>query len=133
MHYDEFVGQVQHRARLASEGDAVRAIHATLQTLSERLYGDEASDLAAQLPLEIGAYLKEPVVQDSFDLKEFYQRVAIRENADLQDAVYHARAVISVVLDAVSRGEIDDMLAQLPNEYQGLFTWTGEGGMRRAA
>jgi uncharacterized protein (DUF2267 family) len=30
MQYDEFVGEVQNRARLPSRGDTVRAIQATL-------------------------------------------------------------------------------------------------------
>jgi uncharacterized protein (DUF2267 family) len=37
MKHDEFIGQVQHRARLSSRGDAKRASWATLQTLGERL------------------------------------------------------------------------------------------------
>jgi uncharacterized protein (DUF2267 family) len=133
MQYDDFVGHVQHRARLASTGEAVHAIHATLQTLGERLYGEEAKNLAAQLPDEIGAYLTQPTQRESFDLREFYQRVSQRERADLPDAIYHAQAVVSVVLDAVSPGEIADARAQLPDEYAHLFTWQGEGGMRRSA
>ena len=50
MKHDEFIGQVQHRARLGSRGDAERATWATLQTLGERLAGGEAKDFASQLP-----------------------------------------------------------------------------------
>lgn len=52
MDHDEFIGQVQHRARLSSRGDAQTAVRATLETLAERLAGGEPSDLAAQLPDE---------------------------------------------------------------------------------
>ena len=123
MQYDEFVGQVQHRARLASSGQAIRAIQATLQTLAERLYGGEANDLAAQLPREIQPFLQTLETGEDFDLKEFYEKVSMREEIDLPIAIYHARAVISVVLDAVSAGEISDILAQLPEEYGPLFQW----------
>ncbi len=133
MTFDEFVGQVQHRARLASNGQAVHIIHATLQTLGERLYGDEANNLAAQLPQEIGAYLRAAEIRESMTLHEFYQRVALREGTEYPDAVYHARSVISVLLDAVSPGEIRDVRAQLPAEYSQLFHWEGEGGEHRAA
>ena len=133
MTYDEFVGQVQHRARLASTGQAVHAIHATLQTLGERLFGDEADNLASQLPQEIGAYLREAQIRESMPVREFFERVALREGAELPDAVYHARSVVSVVLDAVSPGEIADVRAQLPSEYDQLFQWQGEGGAQRAA
>lgn len=123
MQYDEFVGQVQHRARLASGGEAIRAIHATLETLAERLYGGEADDLAAQLPREIQPYLQAVASGKDFDLKEFYERVSSREEIDLPESIYHARAVMSVVMDAVSAGEIQDILAQLPEEYCPLFQW----------
>lgn len=39
MQYEQFVGQVQNRGRMASQGEAVRAICATLETLGERLAG----------------------------------------------------------------------------------------------
>ena len=52
MKHDEFIGQVQHRARLSSRGEAERATRATLETLAERLAGGEEQDLAAQLPAE---------------------------------------------------------------------------------
>jgi uncharacterized protein (DUF2267 family) len=121
MKYDEFLGQVQYRARLADGGQAIRAIHATLETLGERLVGDEASDLAAQLPPEIGAYLKVPMFQEKFGLKEFFERVAEREEVPVSDAAFHACAVVSVLCDAVSHGEMADVRSQLPGEYDRLF------------
>lgn len=129
MQYHEFVGQVQHRARLGTEGDAVRAVHATLETLGERLFGGEAHNLAAQLPKEIGDYLERPVDSESFDLDEFYDRVAMREGVDLPDAVYHARVVIEVLRDAVSPGVLDKVLDQLPEEYNQLFQAGSKGKM----
>jgi uncharacterized protein (DUF2267 family) len=124
MQYDEFVGQVQHRGRMASSGDAVKAIHATLQTLSERLTSGEAKDLAAQLPQEIAFYLhKEPSPKDveRFTLQEFFERVSRREHVDLPKSIHHARAVIDVLCDAVSPGEINDVRGQLPAEFAPLF------------
>ncbi len=130
MNYDEFVGQVQYHARLPSGGEAVRAIRATLETLADRLSGGEADDLAAQLPREIGDYLRREALDDlyqgeRFDLNQFYQRVAERERIPYLDAVFHARAVIEVIQQAVSPGEIDDVRAQLPKGYAPLFqSWS---------
>ena len=39
LRYDEFIGQVQHRAQLGSHAEAERATRATLETLAERLVG----------------------------------------------------------------------------------------------
>lgn len=129
MRYDEFVGQVQHRARLGTEGEAVRAIHATLETLGERLYGGEAHNLAAQLPQEIGAYLEQPTINESFDLDEFFNRVSMREGVDLPVAVYHARVVMEVLGEAVSPGILDKVRDQLPDEYDKLFQAGSKGKM----
>lgn len=130
MRYDEFVGHVQNRARLGTEGEAVRAIHATLETLGERLYGGEAHNLAAQLPQEIGAYLEQPTTNESFGLDEFFDRVRMREGIDLPDSVYHARVVIEVLKEAVNPGVLDKVLDQLPAEYDQLFKVGSKGKMQ---
>ena len=62
MNYHDFMGHVQNRARLGTTGEAVHATRATLNVLSQRLYGDMSDNLAAQLPEEIGDYLKNDAV-----------------------------------------------------------------------
>ena len=123
MKHDEFIGQVQHRARLASRGDAEIATRATLETLAERLSGGEADDLASQLPRGIAEYLRTEFAGEGmrFSVEEFFERVSQREGVDLSRAIYHARAVIAVLYEAVSPGEMDDVRAQLPAEYARLF------------
>jgi len=121
MQYDKFIGLVHNRARLASSGEAVRATRATLEVLGQRLFGGEPKDLAAQLPQEIGRFLLEADESESFGLNEFYERVSQKEGVDLPVAVHHARAVMTVVQEAVSAGEWDDLQEQLPDEYNDLF------------
>ena len=131
MQFEQFVGEVQHRARLASEGESMRAIQATLETLGERLHGEEAENLGAQLPSALGAYLRLANEKESFGIDEFFQRVAQREGAgvDVPGAAHHARAVIAVLQEAVSAGEMADVRAQLPNEWEPLFDAGAEGAM----
>jgi uncharacterized protein (DUF2267 family) len=129
MQYDEFVGEVEHRARLPSRGDAVRAIQATLETLAERIREGEASDLAAQLPPELGTFLQGVDETERFTVEDFFLRVAAKETADLPDATHHARAVIAVLQEAVTTGEIEDIRAQLPDSYAPLFEAGSEGEM----
>ncbi len=85
MKHDEFIGQVQHRARLGSRGAAERATRATLETLAERLVGGEAKDLASQLPQGIAEYLRGPLagVGEHFSLDDFFWRVGLREGVDI--------------------------------------------------
>jgi uncharacterized protein (DUF2267 family) len=134
MQFDQFVGQVQSRARLASKGEALSAIRATLETLAQRLAGGEASHLAAQLPQEIGVYLRAVSDQDGggqrFSLDEFFQRVSEREKADLPAAAYHARVVVEVLGESVSAGEMADVRAQLPDDFQPLFEAGSSGRLR---
>lgn len=121
MQYDDFIGSVQNQARLPSTGDAVRAVSATLQTLATRLHGDEAADLAAQLPQSIGEYLMFDGSNETFGLSEFYNRVQQKSGFDMPDAVYHARVVMQVLQQAVTTGEMDNVKTQLPAEYDELF------------
>ena len=121
MTFDEFLGQVQNRARLASTGEALKAARATLTVLSQRLFGGEADELAAQLPEEIREYLEQVETPGDFGPDEFVSRVIEIEGVDLPEAIFHIRAVMSVLCDAVSPGEIEDMVVQLPDEYATLF------------
>ena len=123
MKHDELIGQVQHHARLASRGEAEVATRATLETLAERLAGGEAEDLASQLPRGIAEYLRtgQAGTGQHFPVEEFFQRVSQREGVDVAKAIYHARAVIAVLYEAVSPGEMADIRAQLPVEYARLF------------
>ena len=123
MQTKDFLGHVQNRARLASEGEALRITRATLETLGERLHGGEAKDLASQLPQEIGAYLTDADKEQKYDYVEFIKKVSEREGTGTggAKAVFHAQAVISVVKDAVSTGEIDDVREQLPDEFDRMF------------
>lgn len=123
MTHEEFVGQVQNLGHLSSTAEAERAIRATLETLAERLAGGEASDLAAQLPAEIGEHLRRRG-EESFerlDLDEFYDRVSEREGSEKPDAVHHAKAVVQVLRDAVTPGEMEDVEQQLPEVFRHLL------------
>jgi uncharacterized protein (DUF2267 family) len=125
MKYDEFIEQVQKRAHLPSQSDAKRATPAALETLAESISRKERSDAAAQLPQGLALYLKEqylgpgkqPSPKRISTLDEFYQRMSLREDVPLETAREHARAVMSVLSDALSKGELEDIIAQLPIEF----------------
>jgi uncharacterized protein (DUF2267 family) len=135
MKYDDFVKTVQTRARLSSLGEAVQAIRATLEALGQRISQEEADHLASELPQEIGVYLREAGNAEKFDLDEFFKRVneSERKSVDLADSVHHARSVISVLQDAVSKGEMGDIRSQLPEEFDPLFEAGSEGSMSQSS
>lgn len=127
MKYNEFVGHVQNKARLGTQGETVSAIRATLETLGERISTEEAQHLAAQLPQEIGYYLQQVDSTNRFSLDEFFVRVAEREKVDVPDATHHARAVVAVLTEAVTPNQLEEVRNQLPNEFKPLFTSGSEG------
>jgi uncharacterized protein (DUF2267 family) len=123
MKHDEFIGQVQNRARLASRGDAEVATRAVLETLAERLSGNEPANAAAQLPKGLANYLKHEYAGSGirYSLDEFLQVVSRREGVELPKATFHTRAVMEVLGEAISSGEMDDIRTQLPPDYLPLF------------
>jgi len=123
MKRDEFIKHVQSIAQFGSRDEAEAAIRATLETLRERLVGDEAKDLASQLPSEFGQYLRgrEGENGQTFSLKEFYQRVSEKESLDPVTAATHARAVFSVLNVAVEPGEMQDVIANFSPDYKDLL------------
>ncbi|HEX7237344.1 MAG TPA: DUF2267 domain-containing protein [Gammaproteobacteria bacterium] len=130
MQADEFLGQVQNKAHLATLGEAMRATRATLETLAERLGSDKTRHLAAQLPHEIQLFLNDGLpVPERFSSEEFLLRVCAREGIDLPLSRNHARVVMDVLTEAVPSGEIVDMLDRLPDDYRRLFA-RGEDKMR---
>lgn len=121
MQYDEFLRRVQQRARLDSKADAARAIKATLQTLAEQLPPDQSAKLASRLPAEINSYIHQLETPQALSFNSFFHRVAERESAALPRAVYHARAVIRVLKEAIEPGELAQIRAFLPDEFKPLF------------
>ncbi|WP_243374170.1 DUF2267 domain-containing protein [Geotalea sp. SG265] len=120
MDYHQFIKNVQEQAGCDKE-QTERAVRATLQTLGERLFMGEADQLAAQLPRELQPYLKEVESRSKMELDEFLQRIARREGTDAENAERHATAVLSVLGNAVSGGEMEDVVSQLPKKYLKLF------------
>jgi len=128
MKHDEFRKRVREVAELETNEEAERAIQATFETLRERLAGNEPNNLADQLPPEIAEPLRGNGVQDNFSLEEFYRRVGEKVGVSQDDAAIHARAVASVLQQAVTTGEMDDIRDQLKPDYTELFEQPGAAG-----
>jgi uncharacterized protein (DUF2267 family) len=120
MNYQDFLGRVQARARLASSSAAIKVTRATLMTLGERLLDDQADQLAAQLPEDL-AELIEDRGQESFDLDEFITRVSLRADVDRPEALYQARVVLEVLGEAVSAGSFEKLRNSLPHDMRPLL------------
>lgn len=123
MNYDQFIKAVKDSGQFSDRNAAIKATKAVLETMRERLLGDEASNLAAQLPAELGDCLRgrEGQMGDNFKIEEFYTRVANRAGVDIESAAPYARTVMSVLSQAVSPGEFADVRVNFAKDYDELF------------
>ena len=123
MNYDTFVDQVAQRTRTSSER-AVELTRATLETLAERLTGGEVLDLAAQLPQAAATGAEaEPGHRGGGPVRRGGVRRPGRRSGPAStrtppaDAV---RAVFTTLREAISGGEFDDIVVQLPRDYRDM-------------
>lgn len=122
MKYEEFIARVAKYADL-SEEDAEKLTRATLATLAERITGGEAQDLAAQLPGPLKTALTgAPENAEAFSFEEFVERTAERAGTDVDVAEVAVIAVFATLRDAVTPGEFDDVLSQLPSDFPRVGT-----------
>jgi uncharacterized protein (DUF2267 family) len=107
--------------------EAYRALRAVLHTLRDRLTVDETAQLAAQLPLLVrGVYYDgwkpSATPQHYGDAKTFLDRVAAQGGYHGETEASYAVAAIARVLPRhVSMGELDDVLAVLPEQVRTLL------------
>ncbi|GAA5077795.1 uncharacterized protein (DUF2267 family) [Thermocatellispora tengchongensis] len=135
MRHDEFIGQVQARAKLSGRDKAERAIRATLETLGERVPEGLADNVAAQLPHEIGEHLRRTEVYgglgtgERFGREEFLHRVAERAGADEPQAAYLARVVLEVTAEATEGSVMQKVRDSLSPDLRELVTAGSSGRM----
>ena len=117
---EEFEKEVSRRAGLPRDR-ARLLIRATLETLADRLTAGEARDLAAQLPAPMKDWLipSTPEAED-FGLEEFARRVSDRARVRPEEARQAVQAVFVTLQKAVTSGEFDDVMSQLPHQYREL-------------
>ena len=128
MKHDEFIAWVRNLAEVHTNEEAERAIRATLETLRERLAGNEPNNPANQLPPETADPLRAEGGRDSFSLAEFYRRVADKEGVEELEAIRHARAVVTVTEESVTTGEMGHVRDQVNPDYTELFGQPHAGG-----
>ncbi|TFV87108.1 DUF2267 domain-containing protein [Blastococcus sp. CT_GayMR20] len=118
----EFYAKVRERGGYDDAAEAQRVTAATLALLGQRLVGGEAKDLAAQLPPE----LQPPLLDadgpaERFGVTEFLSRAAEALGTSEEAAKWDVSAVLTTVGEAVTGGQLNQILTQLQPGYAELF------------
>ncbi|MGV9223709.1 DUF2267 domain-containing protein [Streptomyces albogriseolus] len=123
MKYEGFLAHVRERGEYKDQSEAADVTNAVLEVLAQRISPGEVKDLASQLPGPLGEVLERATPQQaqSFGIEEFHRRVAERTGARPRTAQWDASAVLTTVADAVTGGELNQIISQLPSSYAVLF------------
>lgn len=117
---EEIIEVIRRESGGLSPETAERAAQATLQTLAERLPRAEARHVLQELPAELKPFIYTETEAEPFDLDEFLDRVAKRENTDVGTALRHARAVFAALGSALSPEVMEHVAAVLPRTFDPL-------------
>ncbi|GGW78230.1 DUF2267 domain-containing protein [Streptomyces caelestis] len=123
MQYHEYLARVRELGEYDSQEEAAKVTEAVLSVLAQRISPGEVDDLASQLPGPLGQTLAaaRPQQAESFGIDGFCRRVAERIGARPRTAEWDAGAVLTALADAVSGGELNQILSRLPSGYAVLF------------
>ena len=122
----ELVERVKAAGHLKGNDEAERLLIAVIETLGQRLYSTERKKLSSEMPGDLKEILDRRKDfsfsrenRDRFSIQEFYNRVGERAGVGHRRAQRLTGAVMSVIIDgAVSRGTMNEILKNLPEEYR---------------
>ncbi|MDB4964770.1 MAG: hypothetical protein JWN44_459 [Myxococcales bacterium] len=119
---DEVYARVAERLPETLELDGEAATHEVLAAVAARLTADEAAELGAELPTELGDILAEAHGARGFDRDGLLEDLAVRLDVDDDDAESAAATVLRVVREAIEpMVSIDQVLESLPPELAQLM------------
>ncbi|KYF81663.1 hypothetical protein BE11_37975 [Sorangium cellulosum] len=123
---EQIFRQVEQSGALPPHLAAPEAVGAALCTLSRRLSGGEARDLAAALPSTIQAIVQPCATHrdedaEVFSRREFLETLAEHLHIDTDQARAVSRAVFAAVERAIPTKEVTDIESQLPADLKDLW------------
>ncbi len=124
---NEWVNELASELHTNDRQFAYRVLRGVLHALRDRLTGDEAVHLGAQLPMLLrGAYFEGWGFQGKptdDDLAAFLERIekSLADQPGVPDPERWARAVFFVLARRVDIGEVQDVVGILPRDFEGLW------------
>jgi uncharacterized protein (DUF2267 family) len=116
MKYRELVKCVQNYSGF-SDQESEEALKLITETLASRLEPGERKDFASQLPSELQDFAMAPATGAmKFTKDDMYDQLGELEGIDTSHVIKQVMAVWKALKDAISRGELEHIRAQLPND-----------------
>jgi uncharacterized protein (DUF2267 family) len=123
----EWINELAERLDWSSKRSALRLLRVTLHHVRDHLVVDEVAQLSAQLPVMIRGFFFAGWVPKNTPIKERHAEdfVAFISNQMGDTPEYRGREDIKYVFDLLnarlSRGEVEDIRAVLPEPIRGLW------------
>lgn len=123
----EWTNELADRLDWSSKRSALRLLRITLARVRDHLMADELAQLSAQLPVMIRGFLFEGWVPKRTPIKERHAEDFVAFITAQMDTAeeYRGREDIKCVFDLlnrrISRGEIEDVRATLPEDLRDLW------------
>lgn len=123
----EWINELAGRLDWSSKRSALRLMRVTLHRIRDHLLADELAQFSAQLPVLIRGFFFEGWVPKNTPVKERHASDFVTFiGAQMEGcAEYRGREDIKCVFDLLnarlSKGEIEDVCASLPNELRQLW------------
>jgi uncharacterized protein (DUF2267 family) len=123
----EWINELADRLDWSSQRDALRLLRVTLHQIRDHLLVDEVAQFAAQLPLLIRGMFFEGWVPKNTPIKQRHAKDFILDIEQHVSSVADYRGyediqtVFKLINARISRGEISDVLACLPEKIRSLW------------
>ncbi len=119
---DDLYHRIEARLPDAIEIDGRTFAHEVLAAVAERLTPDEAAEIGAELPDELGDVLAGAHGDGQLTRDELIEDVASRLDLDDDDAELGTQAVLGVIREALEPVlSIDQVLESLPSDLAALM------------
>lgn len=116
MRYRELIKKVQDYSGLSFE-EAKEALQVMVEVLAVHLTERERKDFASQLPEELQNIALAVLATEENSTKPILPQIMELQQVDENRAKHQIKAAWRALKNAISRGEIEDIKAQLPNDF----------------
>ena len=120
----EWINELADRLDWSSPRDVLRLMRSTLHAIRDHLGTDESAQFSAQLPLLVRGMYFEGWMPKKTPIKERHvQDFIIRIEGTVADVLEYRgaediRTVLKMINARISRGEVEDVRANLPKEIK---------------